>query len=151
MLAGAPFVGVPNGLVGGRAALFVRRRGVPHAVCKVGGRLRSRSRSGGCERARRREAAMTSERSDPDDDFTWPGLVERAMRAARAGAPDTAADRRLLDVLRGAIAYGCDTALLATTCAEARQYLSTLIRVATAPGDTAPAPLEDSRSRLAGG
>jgi hypothetical protein len=87
---------------------------------------------------------MTSERDDSDDDFTWPGLVERAMRAAGAGAPDTAADRRLLDVLRGAIACGCDTALLATTCAEARQYVAALLtRVTTgAPGDTASAALD---------
>jgi hypothetical protein len=82
------------------------------------------------------EVSMPSERRDPtlvpeaeafDDDITWPGLVERAMRAARSGMPDAAADRRLLDVVRGARASGFERALLAGTGAEACAYVMALL------------------------
>jgi len=80
---------------------------------------------------------MTSERQEstheaqvadvPEDDFTWHGLVERAMRTARSGMPDSAAELRLLQVVRGAMASGFDHALLAGTSAEAYAYVMTLL------------------------
>jgi hypothetical protein len=58
-----------------------------------------------------------------DDDVTWHGLVERAMRTARLGAPDPAAHRRLVEVVSGASDFGFDHALLAATSAEAHAYV----------------------------
>ena len=76
----------------------------------------------------RRETTWLPEAADAfEDDVTWPGLVERAMRAARAGMPDVDADRRLLAVVLGARASGFDCALLAGTSAEACAYVMALV------------------------
>jgi hypothetical protein len=62
-----------------------------------------------------------------EDDVTWHGLVERAMRTARLGVPDEAAHRRLLEVAQSARACGFDRALLAGTSAEACAYVTELL------------------------
>lgn len=67
-------------------------------------------------------------REEFDDDVTWHGLVDRAMRAGREGLPDTSADRRVLAVLRAAMGAGLDGVLLAGMRAEAHAYVMSLLR-----------------------
>jgi hypothetical protein len=61
-----------------------------------------------------------------EDDVTWQGLVQRAMRTSRLGKPDSAVEQ-VREMARCAMASGLDRVLFAGASAEAVAYVSALL------------------------
>jgi len=83
------------------------------------------------------EETMTSNRPEAtlerpdrdvfDDDVTWHGLVERAMRSSRLGKSEAAVEDCVREIARCAVAAGLERMLFAGVSLDAMAYVRALL------------------------